>query len=139
MGEDSSIANISSDDNASRESDAHIDEPVRVFKRSGSDHHTLSAVVQHLINRRLASDSSPDLNFCIRGGQNCLNLGRVLSSSSDSIEVDDVKMMESILSPSAGNANRVRDAQDLLVVRVSGELDAGCLSQVECGNCDHPV
>jgi hypothetical protein len=116
MGEDSSIANIGSDDNASGESRAHIDEPVRVFERSRSDHNALSAVVQHLINRRLTSNSSPDLDFCICGGENCPNLRSVLSSSSDSIEVNDMEMMESILSPSAGNANRVRDAQQLLVV-----------------------
>jgi hypothetical protein len=97
----------------------------------------LSAIVQHLINRRLTSDSSPYLNFRIRSGENCLDLGRVLASSSDSIEVNHVKVMESILSPSAGDANRVRDSQQLLVVRVGGELDASCVSQVECRDCDH--
>jgi hypothetical protein len=111
MGENPSIANICGDDNASRESRAHIDEPVRILERAGSDHDTLSAVVQHLINRRLISDSSSDLNFRIRGGENCLDLLRVLSSSSDSIEVNDVEMMESILPPSTGNANGVWDAQ----------------------------
>ena len=139
VGEDSSIADIGSDDNAPRESHAHVDEPVRVFERSRSDHHALSAVAQHLVNGCLAPDSSPDLNFRIRGGQNCLNLGRVLSSSGDSIKVNDMKVMEPILSPGAGDANRVRDAQQLLVVRVGGELDAGRFSQVERRNCNHPA
>jgi hypothetical protein len=105
MGKDPSIADIGSDDNASRESRAHIDEPIRVFECPGSDHHTLSAVVQHLINRGLTSDSSPDLNFRIGGGENCLDLRCVLPSSSDAIKVNDVKMMESILSPSTGDPN----------------------------------
>jgi hypothetical protein len=62
-----------------------------------------------------------------------------LPSSSDAIKVNDVKMMESVLSPSAGDPNGVRDAQQLLVVRVGGKLDTGRFSQVECGNCDHPA
>src|ERR1700737_5387047 len=111
MGENPSIADIRGNDNASRESRAHIDEPIRVLERAGSDHDTLGAVVQHLINRRLISDSSSDLNFRIRGVENCLDLLRVLSSSSDSIEVDDVEMMQSILPQAAGNADGAGGAQ----------------------------
>jgi hypothetical protein len=91
-----------------------------------------------LIYRSSASDSAADLNLCIGRGENCLDLDGVVSTSRDPIQVNDVKVMESVLSPCTGYPDRIGYTQQLLVIGVSRDLYTGSSPQVKRGNCYHP-
>jgi len=66
-----------------------------------------------------------------------LNLGRVIAASGHCIQVNQMKMPETVLPPGKGNADRIWNSDELLVVGSGDELDAGAASQIERRNCDH--
>jgi hypothetical protein len=97
----------------------------------------LSSIVEKLVDRISALDSTAYLYLDIGRGQDCLNLDGIVSTSGYRVEVDEVEMTESVLSPSDGNPDRIGDPDDFLIIRAGGELDARASAQVERGNCDH--
>jgi hypothetical protein len=137
MGKNLSIADIGRYDDAAGKVGAHFNQPVEIFQRPGSDYNSLSSIAEKLVDRITAFDSAANLYLDIGCGQDCLNLGGVVSTSRYRIEVNEVEMTESVLSPGDGNPNRIGDPDDFLIIRAGGELDARASAQVKRGNCDH--
>jgi hypothetical protein len=77
------------------------------------------------------------LNFGVCCAEDPADFRVVVATEHDSVEIDDVQMVKSVLSPGEGNANRVRDSDQLHVVGIGSELHTGPTPQVERGNCDH--
>ena len=97
--EDLPVANIGGHHDASGKVGTHIDQPVEVFQRTCPDDDALSTITEEPVDRFPAPDSSSDLHFDVGGAKDCLNLRRVVAASRYSIEVDDVQVAKSVLSP----------------------------------------
>jgi len=90
-----------------------------------------------LPDRFPAPDSASDLHFDISCPKDRLNLGSIITTSRHSIEIHDMKVPETVLSPRDGDADRVGDSNHLVVVGAGSELYASATAQVKRGNCDH--
>src|SRR4051812_47001464 len=102
-----------------------------------ADHDSLRSVAQYLLDLAPAPDSAADLHLDIGSAEDCLNLGGVVTATGNPVEVDDVEVVESILSPGDCDPNRIGYANQLLVIRAADELDTRPSSQIKRGNCDH--
>ena len=103
----------------------HFSQPIRILERSRSDDNALSSVIEQSLDRVPASYSSSDLNFGVCCAEYSADFGVVVATEHDSVEIDDVQMVKSVLPPGEGNPDWVRDSDQLLVVGVSGKLDTG--------------
>jgi hypothetical protein len=103
----------------------------------GADDDAFSSVAQELVDRVSALDPAPNLHFDIRRAENCLNLWRVVAATGYGIEVNEMQVAESVLSPCYRDTNGIGNANYLLVVRADSELYARASPQIKRGNCDH--
>jgi hypothetical protein len=131
------IADIRGNDDGTGKETAHFRQPVEVFQRTRANDYTLRSVVERSLNQLPAPYSPSQLNFDVSCGEDGLHLCRVIAASSHCIQVDQVKMPESVLPPCNGDSNRIWNPNKLTVIRTSRELDAGPASEVERRNCDH--
>jgi hypothetical protein len=93
--------------------------------------------VQRLPDRFPALDSASDLHLDISGPKNGLDFRSVIAASANGIQVNDMEVSKSILSPGDSYSDGIGDADDFLVVRASGELHARASAEVKRRNCDH--
>ena len=137
--QDLPIADIRGDDDATREKAAHLREPVEVFQRARANDYALRSIIERALNQFPASYSPSQLYLDVGRSENGLNFRRVVPPSRHCIQVDQVKVPESVLPPGNGDSDRIGNPDKLLVVGTSRELNAGAASEVERGNCDHPA
>jgi hypothetical protein len=99
----------------------------------------LRAIGEQVLDQFPAPDSTTDLHFDIGRAEYGLNLWRVIASTSDAVEIHDVKVPKPVLSPGSSYSQRIRNSNQLFIVQAPGELDASSTSKVKRGNCDHPA
>jgi hypothetical protein len=97
----------------------------------------MRAVVQHLLHEVAASDSTANLYFYVGRAEQCLNLRGVAASAGDRIEIDDMEISKTVLSPRGRYSHRIRNPDYFLVIGAAGKLNTGTAAQIERGNCDH--
>ena len=131
------ITHISRDDNASRKGRTHLSQPIRILERPRSYNNSLGSVIEQPLNRVAASYSSSDLNFGVSRAEDPADFLIVVSALCDTIKIDDMEVVKSVLTPRKGNTDWVRYSDQFLVVGVGSELDTGPATQVKRGNCDH--
>lgn len=68
------------------------------------------------MDRFPALDSAPNLHLDVCRTKDGLNLGRVVATSRHGIQINDMQMTESVLSPSDSYPDGIGDADYLLVV-----------------------
>src|SRR5438270_6198329 len=91
------IAHVGCDNDAARIKGAHLGEPIRVFQRACADDYSFRPVVQTTLNHIPRADSAADLYLDVGSSEYCLDLGSVVSVTANPIEIDNVQMMETIL------------------------------------------
>src|ERR1700741_1693801 len=139
MGQDFPVADVSRDDDEAGENTAHLGEPVGVLQGTSADNHPLCSIVQRVLNQIGAADSAADLNFRIGSSKNALDLGRIISPARDTVEIDDVKVTEAVLSPGDRDSDGIRNSDNLLIVGSGCELNACTTTKIECRYGDHPT
>jgi hypothetical protein len=77
------------------------------------------------------------LHFDVRRSEDRVNLGSVVAASRYSIEIHDMEMAETVLSPRDCDSDGIRDTDHLFVIGAGSELNAGAATQVKRRNCDH--
>jgi hypothetical protein len=105
--QDLPIADIRGDDDTAREKTAHLREPIGVFQRTRPNDYALRSIVERALNQFPASYSSAQLYLNVGRSENRLNFGRVVSPSRHCIQVDQVKVPESVLPPGNGDSNGI--------------------------------
>src|SRR3954465_10373009 len=139
VGENLSTAHIGGHDDRAGKQAGRVGQPIWILQCARPDDDTMRTVVQQLLDELPASDSAADLDLYLSRAQYSLNLGGVATAAGNGIEVDDVEISKSVLSPRCCDSHWIRNADHFLVVGAARQLDTSAAAQVERGNCDHRV